>query len=92
MSDTGTPAPPPVLPETPPPSRPQRSGCLTAFMILAGVVMLLPGLCALIFGAMALTDSNWADFMPLVMLGLLIGFGGVMLIWVAVRKPSRPSP
>ena len=64
-----------------------RSGCLTAFMILAGIVLLFPGLCAIFFVVvdwrMALDGSLisvWA-----VCLG--IAFGGIMLIRAAVRGP-----
>ena len=46
MSDTEN--PPPASPPTGMP--PPRSGCLTAFMVLVGIVLLLPGLCAVIFG------------------------------------------
>ncbi|WP_198964882.1 hypothetical protein [Bradyrhizobium sp. C9] len=40
-------------PDTPPPHRPleprRRNGCLTAFMLVAGVILLIPGvLCAIL--------------------------------------------
>jgi hypothetical protein len=34
-------------------------GCLTAFMVIVGVVLLLPGLCALVFGAGSLFSSSY---------------------------------
>jgi hypothetical protein len=99
MSDSENPsATPPALPSIPPPigtpppgpPLPQRSGCATAFMVLFGVVMLLPGLCALIFGIGSLTNSSLdPGLMSLVLFGLLVGFGGIMLIRAAIRGPQR---
>jgi hypothetical protein len=75
--------------EAPPPQRAARrprSGWVTAFMVLVGIILLLPGLCAIIFGIAQLT---WADtdstVTSLVILGLMVGFGGVMLIRAAFR-------
>jgi hypothetical protein len=82
--DSSAAAPPPQLPP------PQRSGCLTAIMILIGIVLLLPGLCALVFGALSLSEPGSASGMvPFVVLGLFVGFFGVMLIWAAIRGPRR---
>ena len=83
MTDT-----PPTMPSAPPrfPPPQQRSGCLTAFMIITGIILLLPGLCALIFGGIALTERSVpSDIASLIALGLLIGAGGVMLIVSAIR-------
>jgi len=55
MSDEGTTPPPPqpALPDldASPAAPPQRSGCMTAFMIISGLVLLFPGLCFLAFGS-----------------------------------------
>jgi hypothetical protein len=76
---------PPRAPPAPPPPD-QRSGCLTAFMVIAGLILLLPGLCAVIFGAGELTGSSVdPTILVLVLFGLALGFGGVMLIWSAIR-------
>jgi hypothetical protein len=89
MSDAGPPPPtsglPPVpSPETKPP--PPRRGWLTAIMIIVGVILLLPGVCALGFGALSFADpGEAAGIMPFVMVGLLLGFGGIMLIRSAIR-------
>jgi hypothetical protein len=78
--------PPPAPPQLPPPA--QRSGCLTAFMVIAGLIMLLPGLCAIIFGVGSLTGSGMEPIVTvLVMLGLFVGFLGIMLIRAAVKSP-----
>jgi drug/metabolite transporter (DMT)-like permease len=71
---------------SPPPH--ERSGCMTALAIVAGLVMLLPGLCALILAGMdpkeMARDASWA--LLLVTL-IAIGAGGVALIWWAIRRP-----
>ena len=89
MSDTGN--VPPPLPEQPPASPavppPPRSGCLTAFMIVFGIILLLPGLCSLIFGFGVLTQPHAPEpvFLVSIALGLIVGGGGVFLIWAAIR-------
>ena len=89
MSDADSPAPTSGHAPTPPPPPPQpRNGCLTAFMVLAGIVLLLPGLCAVVFGAGNLFSSHPdSGFTPFILVGLLVGFGGVMLIRAAIRGP-----
>jgi hypothetical protein len=79
-------APPPIPPRAPPP----RGGCLTAFMVIAGVILLLPGVCALIFGFDTLTSSRSDPVVTmLVTLGLMVAVGGIFLIRAAIRGP-RP--
>jgi hypothetical protein len=64
--------PPPAPPRLPPPA--QRSGCLTAIMVVAGLIMLLPGLCAIIFGVGSLTGSSIdPTVLTLVVIGLAVG-------------------
>jgi len=77
--------PPPPLP--PPPA--QRDGCLTALMVIVGVVLLLPGLCAIIFGVGNLSSSSSDPLITmLILLGLAIGVGGILLIRAAIRGPK----
>jgi hypothetical protein len=72
----------------PPPANP-RNGCLTAFLILVGVILLLPGVCGII-----LMSYDWHELARdqtamLITLGLLaLGVIGVVVIWLAVR-PRR---
>jgi hypothetical protein len=92
VSDAESPPPTPDLPSVPPPAGmpPPRSGCLTAFMVIVGVVLLLPGLCALVFGAGSLFSPSYdSGFTPFILFGLLVGFGGVMLIRAGIRGPRR---
>ena len=79
----------PGQPPGPPPQDPsQRSGCLTALMVIFGIIMLLPGLCALLFGGMSLSEGGRieSDVGSLIFLGLAIGAAGVGLIWSAIRR------
>lgn len=92
MSETNPPPIPPASPE--PPSQyvppPQRGGCATAFMVLFGLILLLPGLCAILFGVGTLIESRPDPaILSLALLGLLIGAGGVILIYAAIRGPRR---
>ena len=77
---------PPPFGSTPPPHQP--SGCVTALIGLTGVVLLLPGLCALFFiGGASRFDSS---LMLVVLLCFMVGAIGVLLIWAAIRRVSRP--
>jgi drug/metabolite transporter (DMT)-like permease len=76
--------------QTQPPSVRGNAGCLTALLIVIGVVLLLPGICAIILIGLdfneVLRDPNWA----LLLVALLaVGAGGVALIWWAIKRP-RP--
>lgn len=67
----------PALPPDPTTSPDQRNGCLTAFMIAVGIILLLPGLCVTFFTGSA----------PIGSLALLVALGGAALIvWAIVRK------
>jgi hypothetical protein len=59
-------------------------------MVLAGLVLLLPGLCAVIFAGIALSERSFpSDFVSFIAIGLLVGAGGVVLIWAAIRGRAR---
>jgi hypothetical protein len=90
MSHSDTPPPQPPSPEMSgglPPS--PRHGCLTAFMVIVGIILLLPGLCALIFGVGSLTSRGGfeKDILPFVLVGLMVGAVGVLMIRWAIRGP-----
>lgn len=54
-------------------------------MVMFGVILLLPGICALIFVA----DSSFhvdSRFIPVLVLALLAAFAGVLLIGAARKK------
>ena len=87
MSDPG-PDPTPV--PTPVPT-PASGGCLTAIMILAGIVLLLPGICAIILIGIDSREIMHDATLGLATIAMLgAGAGGVALIWWAVKRPSRP--
>ena len=75
---------PPKVPSWPPP---QRNGCLTAFLLVFGVILLLPSLCTLLFfKADLFSDPTVIKIASVI---FAIGFGGIGLIWLAFRRP-RP--
>ena len=79
----------PEMPPRLPPPEP-RSGCLVAFMIVTGLILLLPGLCALVFGFAELSSSSTEPVVSLlVLIGLVLGGIGVGLIWSAIRGRRR---
>ena len=79
--------PPPAPPGPPPAPTNKRSGCLTAVMAIFGILLLLPGACAILFGGISISDSGriGSDVAPLVFVGLVVGLGGVALIWAAIK-------
>jgi hypothetical protein len=85
MSDVENP------PGAPPaPSRP-RNGWLTAFMVIVGIVLLLPGLCAIAFGIGNMSSSSSDPVVTLlVFMGLVVGAGGILLIRSAIRGRRPP--
>ncbi|MDD1523430.1 MULTISPECIES: hypothetical protein [Bradyrhizobium] len=80
-------------PAVPPQAPQQRGGCLTALMAIAGIFMLLPGFCALLFGGMSVVEDGKipSDIASLVFLGLVIGIGGVAMIWAAIKGRKAPA-
>ncbi|QOZ22464.1 MULTISPECIES: hypothetical protein [Bradyrhizobium] len=78
------PGPPPLPPSS------QPGGCGTALMLLFGVILLLPGLCAILFLVGSVTTGG-ADstLVGLGVLGLMLGAIGVMLLYTAVKGRGR---
>ena len=83
MSDDTRPINPDGPPPPPPPPQ-ERSGCLTALMIVIGIILLLPGLCSLffIFGGLIKSAEDVQFAAALLALGAL----GVGLLWWAIRS------
>jgi hypothetical protein len=67
--------------------RPPRNLVLTAVLAIIGVILLLPGLCAIFFASIMLPDLSGPDMVWVVLwvICLLISVGGVWLI----RKTFR---
>ena len=83
--------PPPATPEPPPipaptAAAPPRNGCLTAFLVLVGVVLLLPGLCTMVFLGGGYSDPTMS---LIALVTFLIALGGIVLIVLALRRPAR---
>lgn len=80
MSDS---LPPEIPSGSPPRPREESSGCLTAILVVIGIILLLPGLCSLIFVFGGLVKSA-EDLQFVIALGL-VGCAGVALIWWGIR-------
>lgn len=82
MSDQ-TPKSEPATPPAPP--RPRRPVAVSVIMVLIGVILLLPGVCAIIFaGAMGGGGAN-GGIVLLWLISIAISVGGLMLIISAFR-------
>jgi hypothetical protein len=66
---------------------PPRSGCLTAFLIALGAVLLLPGICALGFASTDRSMLTDPTGLAILFVCLAIAAGGILLIWLAIRSP-----
>jgi hypothetical protein len=76
--------------DVPPPLPPQeRGGCATTLIIAFGIILLLPGACALLFGLGTPGELFSLHPDPVVLFGLLVGCLGVVLIWYAGREPRQ---
>ena len=61
----------------------------SSFQISSRAFLLLPGLCALLFGFGGLTESRPdPSILFLILLGLAVCFAGVMLIRAAIKGSS----
>lgn len=78
---------PPSGPSLPPPptGRPQGlGGCLAAFLILVGIILLLPGLCSLFF--IGMIGGGGGSLVLLWLVCLLISVAGIILIQYAIKN------
>jgi hypothetical protein len=74
---------PPSPSPVPPPPRRSRHPLLTVAMVLIGLILLLPGLCAIVFtGAIG---SGGSALVALWLVCILISGGGVLLVVKAFR-------
>jgi hypothetical protein len=78
-----------TVPETPSPPEPPRKqdGCLTAILVLVGIVLLLPGVCSLVFMATVLHEGDaFVRFAGFWLISFAIAAGGIWLIRYARRN------
>jgi len=68
------------------PSRPE-SGWVTGLLAVLGVILLLPGVCAIFF---AVTFEFDRTFLGLWAVCLLISAVGVITLYLTFRKPRQP--
>ena len=77
----------PIWPPPRPPAPDGRNGCLTAVMVLAGIVLLLPGLCTLLlFGNGGGSDPSIG---AIALITFLVALVGIFVIVMAVRRTGR---
>jgi len=82
---------PPVQPSG---QQSHRNPFVTALLIFIGIILLLPGLCSLIFSALTLSQGGLfgpgsgfdSPIVILWLICLLISAGGVALIMFAIRR------
>ena len=78
---------PSAPPLSPPPTG--RSGCLQAFAIIVGVILLVPGVCGIILASQDMPELARDQTALLMAVGLIsLGVVGVVVIWLAIR-PRR---
>ena len=72
--------------QTPPNGRPEpspKTGCLTAFLLVVGIILLLPGvLCAILLVNMGGSGND--PLTPIVMFVALIGAG--LIMWALMNR------
>lgn len=79
---------PDVPPSQTPPAggRPQGlGGCIVAFLVVVGIVVLLPGICSLIFMAAILPGGQAGDLAGLWVVSFVISAFGIAVIAYAIR-------
>jgi hypothetical protein len=90
MSEPTSTEPQPPLPPPLP-----KGGCLSVLMLLAGILLLLPGLCSLVVGGVMIADwQGNKSYMDSSIVGLFavtfaISAVGILLIRAAIRGPRR---
>ncbi|HVZ51126.1 MAG TPA: hypothetical protein VG986_04115 [Pseudolabrys sp.] len=69
------------------PVPPRRNLFLSILMVVAGIVLLLPGLCALVFSVFALSGGGGdSGLLGLWLLCFAVSAGGIALIVFAFRR------
>jgi hypothetical protein len=69
-----------------------RDPVATIMLVIVGVVLLLPGVCAAFFVVTSGQSADmWGSFGLLWLICFAVAFGGVMLIRHALRSPD-PGP
>jgi hypothetical protein len=72
-----------------PESASARSGCLAAFLVLAGAVLLLPGVCAIIIFVADWKQALSSSTLPVLLIFLAVAAGGIVMIREGIRGPRR---
>ena len=86
QADDPTPSAAPEPPPGPVAAPPQRNGCLTACLVLVGLVLLLPGLCTMAFFRGATSDPTMS---LIALITFAVALGGIALIAFALQRTGR---
>jgi hypothetical protein len=86
QADDPTPHAAPEPPPLPVAGPPQRNGRLTAFLVLVGLVLLLPGLCTMAFFRGAASDSTMS---LIALITFVVALGGIALLAFALLRTGR---
>ena len=89
MSDSVPPSNPDGPASPPTPQAYARSGCLSAFLMLAGCVLLLPGVCAVILIGADWKSALSGSTLTVMVVFLAIAAGGIVMIREGLRGPRR---
>jgi hypothetical protein len=75
------------VPNTPPPRRP-RSGVVTALLLIVGILLLAPGVCALFFIPIYVSSPSQvpSGIMQIWVISFIISALGIALIVFAARR------
>jgi hypothetical protein len=66
-----------------------RHPLLTMLMVVLGIILLFPGVCAVFFIVVMSSSGPDSSLVLLWIVCLLVTFGGIMLIRYAVRGPPQ---
>jgi len=75
----------PIWPPPRPPDPAGRNGCVTAILVLVGVVLLLPGFCTIAFFRGGLHQGMGL----IALITSVVGLGGLALIVFALARSGR---
>jgi hypothetical protein len=74
------------------PAQSKPDGCLTVLVLVAGVLLLLPGVCSFVFGVMSLSAPGtggkfFLEFLEILLTGFLLGSIGAGVLWLVMVRP-----
>ena len=86
VPDTPGPSEPEALPPPEPPPRQGLGGCLATFLVLVGVVLMLPGFCAFIIAGQSGGGGGIAGLGVMLLLTAVAAGGMWLIVWALERR------